>query len=102
MFESQSLETKQLNAGERFTKSCKVDGNPTPWVQWILENENRTMTNKSKKESTLEILEMDKSYEGNYTCIAWNSLKTEERHLLRLLEVVVGESCNSSWCIYMY
>ena len=90
MFETQSLETKQLNPGERFTKSCKVDGNPTPWVQWILKNENRAMTNISEKESTLEIHEMDEHYVGNYTCVAWNSLKTEEKYLLQL-ELVHGK-----------
>ena len=82
--EPTSLENEVLDSGDPFKYSCKVDGNPTPWVQWIMKSENRKVTNVSKKESILEIEKMDQSYVGNYTCRAWNSLGVIERHFLEL------------------
>jgi hypothetical protein len=79
-----SLENKVLGAGASLNHPCIADGNPTPWVQWIMKNENKPMTNKSKKESILKINKMDESYVGNYSCRAWNSIGSIESHFLEL------------------
>ena len=79
-----SLENKELGAGASLNHPCIADGNPTPWVQWIMKNENKPMTNKSKKESILKINKMDESYVGNYSCRAWNSIGSIESHFLEL------------------
>ena len=67
-----------------FTYPCKVEGNPTPWVQWIMNSDRRIMANKSQEESILEIKKMSEDYVGNYSCVAGNSLGTIEEHFLEL------------------
>ena len=77
------LEKKVLNAGQSYEYVCQADGNPSPWVQWIM-SENKNITNKTKLESILKIINMDDSQVGNYTCKVWNSFGTIEKYFLEL------------------
>jgi hypothetical protein len=77
-------EKKVLNAGEKYQFVCKAEGNPSPWVQWIMNGENRAVTNKTKHMSVFKINEADESHVGNYTCKVWNSLGVVETYFLEL------------------
>ena len=77
------LEKKALSVGQSFEYVCKADGNPSPWVQWIM-SENKEITNETKLKSILKIINMDESHIGNYTCKVWNSFGTIEKYFLEI------------------
>lgn len=80
---------KTLNEGETTFFTCQATGSPIPKISWYFNdvpvNENNTMKhrisemsfNPTTKNSTLEILKVDSSNIGVYTCNATSRISSD-------------------------
>ncbi|KTF73447.1 hypothetical protein cypCar_00026198, partial [Cyprinus carpio] len=104
---------KKVKQGASITLSVKVEGSPTPSVNWLKEVSDKDVlwikadtpgykVASSGRQHSLILMEVDKKHGGMYTCIATNragqsvntarlDVETGQEHMVQLLTVVMSK-----------